>query len=114
MNQNRPSFGKHRVSKFFNMLPAALMASVLVAADLAGTAPFKSFIGEAQARIGRPWTPVSAAGVARRTTVRRSAIYLNTLPAACVRTAINGLVLWRCGGTYYQAYGSRYVVVRVN
>jgi hypothetical protein len=27
---------------------------------------------------------------------------------------VNGVVLWRCGATYYQAYGSRYVVVYVH
>ena len=54
---------------------------------------------------------------ARRTTrrvVRRSSIYVATLPAACARTSVNGTVVWRCGGAYYQPYGGRYVVVYVD
>ncbi|MDW9619345.1 hypothetical protein [Sinorhizobium meliloti] len=72
------------------------------------------FIGNAQARVGRPLTP---AGVARRTTrrtIRRSAIYVAALPAACVKTSVSGTVLWQCGATYYQPYGGRYVVVYVD
>lgn len=75
------------------------------------------FIGDAQARVGRPLTPASVAGVARRTTrrtIRRSAIYVAALPAACVKTSVSGTVLWQCGGTYYQPYGGRYVVVYVD
>jgi hypothetical protein len=72
---------------------------------------------EALARVGRPATPGSVAGVARRTTrrtVRRSAIYVNTLPAGCVRVTVYGTLVWRCGGTYYQPSGSTYVVVYVD
>ncbi|TIX43166.1 MAG: hypothetical protein E5V36_12330, partial [Mesorhizobium sp.] len=71
----------------------------------------------AEARVGRPLTPRSVAGVARRTTrrvVRRSTIYVAALPPACVSTSINGATVWRCGGTYYQPYGGRYVVIYVN
>ena len=67
--------------------------------------------------VGRPATPGSVAGVARRTTrrvVRRSAIYVGALPAGCVRTSVNGTVVWGCGGTYYQPYGGRYVVVYID
>src|SRR5262245_47200325 len=76
----------------------------------------KTFVSEASARVGRPLTPASAAGVARRTTnrvVRRSTIYVNTLPAACAKVVINGVTTWKCSGTYYQLYGTRYVVVYV-
>jgi hypothetical protein len=55
--------------------------------------------------------------VARRTTrrvIRRSTVYVAALPAGCVRTSINGVVLWSCGGVYYQPYGGRYVVVYVD
>ena len=75
-----------------------------------------SLVKPAEAVIGRPWTPGSVAGVARRTTrrtIRRSAIYASTLPHGCVTVIINGVTTWRCGATYYQAYGSRYVVVYV-
>ncbi|MBP2237013.1 hypothetical protein J2Z31_003527 [Sinorhizobium kostiense] len=86
--------------------------------DIAGvTMPQLSFIADAQAVVGRPATPGSVAGVARRTTrrvIRRSTVYVSTLPAACVKTTVNGIVIWRCGGTYYQSYGGRYVVVYID
>ncbi|TIV69479.1 MAG: hypothetical protein E5V89_18640 [Mesorhizobium sp.] len=91
-------------------------AVALMFAGLVET-PFASFVGDAQAKVGRPLTPGSVAGVARRTTrrtIRRSTIYVTRLPAGCVRSSINGTVLWHCGGTYYQPYGGRYVVVHVH
>ncbi len=57
-------------------------------------------VPSAEARIGRPATPLSVAGVARRTTRRTVARinYYNVLPGGCY---------WRapyhyCGGVYYQ------------
>ncbi|AZO69465.1 MAG: hypothetical protein E5Y88_30625 [Mesorhizobium sp.] len=79
--------------------------------------PAGSIVSSAEARVGRPLTPGSVAGVARRTTrraVRRSTIYVAALPPACVRTSINGATVWQCGGTYYQPSGGRYVVIYVN
>jgi hypothetical protein len=76
-----------------------------------------SFTSEAEARLGRPLTPVSVAGVARRTTrrvVRRSAIFVSTLPAGCGQVNINGAMYWQCGATYYQQSGAQYVVVYVD
>jgi hypothetical protein len=76
-----------------------------------------ALISAAQARVGRPLTPGSVAGVARRTTrrvVRRSTIYVSTLPRSCVRVTINGAGYWHCGSRYYAPYGHRYVVVYVN
>lgn len=73
--------------------------------------------GKAQARIGRPLTPVSAAGVARRTTrrvIRRTAIYVSALPRNCSTVVIEGTRLHLCGGTYYQPYGNQFVVVNVD
>ncbi len=75
-----------------------------------------SFTSDAEARIGRPLTPLSYAGVARRTTrrvVRRSAIYVSTLPAGCGQVNINGAMYWQCGATYYQQSGTQYVQVYV-
>src|SRR5262245_9552444 len=83
----------------------------------ATTVPVLSVVTDAQAVVGRPATPGSAAGVARRTTrrvIRRSSVYVNTLPKGCVRTSVNGAVVWRCGPTYYQPYRGRYVVVYIN
>ena len=71
----------------------------------------------AAAVVGRPATPVSAAGVARRTTSRMiyaTSVYVATLPAGCTTVIIEGTSLYSCGGTYYQPYGTQYVVVTVN
>jgi len=101
------------------LVSAAILTAVVLADGWtgSGSAPSGTIISSAEARVGRPLTPGSVAGVARRTTrrvIRRSTIYVAALPAACVRTSVNGVTVWRCGGTYYQAYGGRYVVVYVN
>jgi hypothetical protein len=73
-------------------------------------------VKEAQAIIGRPLTPVSVAGVARRTTRRMivaSSVYVATLPPACTTVIIEGTMLHQCGATYYQPSGNQYVVVNV-
>ena len=88
-------------------------AGLLIDTDLGSWFAKGPLVPDAQARVGRPLTPVSVAGVARRTTrrtIRRSTIYLNTLPVGC--PLVNGLYF--CGGTYYQPYGGRYVVVYVD
>lgn len=75
-----------------------------------------SVIKEAHAVVGRPLTPVSAAGVARRTTRRMivaTSVYVPTLPPSCTVVVIEGTSLHQCGATYYQASGSQYVVVNV-
>jgi len=79
--------------------------------------PGSGSVTEAEARIGRPATPVSVAGVARRTTrrtIRRSTIYRATLPKGCSTVVIEGTTLHQCGGTYYQPYNNQYVVVYVD
>lgn len=67
----------------------------------------------AEARIGRPLTPGSVAGVARRTTRRaiRRGAYYNVLPSGCVSRTMYGYAVWDCRGTYYQSSGSGYVIV---
>ncbi len=99
------------------------MACVLLAAGfvpdgtLAPWLPGSLTVSDAHARVGRPATPTSRAGVARRTTrrrVRRSTVYVATLPSSCTEVIIEGTVLMDCGGTYYQASGSQYVVVYVD
>jgi hypothetical protein len=70
----------------------------------------------AEARVGRPATPGSVAGVARRTTrrmVRRTSVYVATLPTGCQTVNVEGTTLQQCGSTYYQASGSQYEVVEV-
>ena len=73
-------------------------------------------MNEAHAVVGRPLTPVSAAGVARRTTRRMivaTSVYVATLPPSCTIVVIEGTTLHLCGTTYYQASGTQYVVVNV-
>ena len=68
----------------------------------------------AEARVGRPLTPASVAGVARRTTRRtiRRGAYYNALPSAtCVAATVYGYAVYDCGGIYYQNSGSGYVIV---
>ena len=103
------------------MIRVLVIGCCLLAADLLTDGPFNSRIlqkTEAEARIGRPLTPVSVAGVARRTTrrtIRRTSVYVATLPAGCTTVVIEGATLQQCGGTYYQPYGgNQYVVVNVD
>lgn len=75
-----------------------------------------SLATEAHAVVGRPLTPVSYAGVARRTTRRMiyaTNVYVATLPPACTVVVIEGTTLQQCGGNYYQASGNQYVIVNV-
>jgi hypothetical protein len=99
------------------ILCTAVAGFAMLAADIFLPMPFGSFVSEAHAIVGRPATPGSVAGVARRTTrrvIRRSAVYVAALPTGCVRTSVNGVVIWRCGGVYYQPYDGRYVVVYID
>ncbi|MDM9625397.1 hypothetical protein QTL95_05795 [Rhizobium sp. S152] len=70
----------------------------------------------AHAVIGRPLTPLSYAGVARRTT-RRAVVGTTTtvavLPAGCVYGAYYGGYYYRCGSGYYAKSGNVYVRVVV-
>ncbi len=73
-------------------------------------------IREAEARIGRPATPLSVAGVARRSTrraIRRTTVYVASLPRGCRTVVIEGMALHQCGPTYYQPYGNQWVVVNL-
>jgi hypothetical protein len=80
---------------------------------------FAMFVGagDALAVVGRPLTPVSYAGVARRTTRRNVAATsyaqpttvvvapVTALPAGCARAAGGGAVVYSCGGgVRYQPY----------
>ena len=101
---------KRRRSKVLSVAVAGL---AMLAVDIVPM----PFVSEAHAIIGRPVTPGSVAGVARRTTrrvIRRSTVYAATLPAGCVRTSVSGVMVWRCGGVYYQPDGGRYVVVYID
>lgn len=72
---------------------------------------------QVEARVGRPATPVSVAGVARRSTrrvIRRSTVYVATLPRGCTTVIIDNVSVYSCGGTYYQPYQGQYVVVVID
>jgi len=89
---------------------ATLRATLLSAAAIVGLGalPAAGMLiapGEAHAVVGRPLTPVSYAGVARRTsrrvsrrTVARTTAAMTTLPAGCVAAG----AVYTCGTTQYQ------------
>jgi Flp pilus assembly protein CpaB len=81
----------------------ALLVAAVVACGVAGSVDWSrsdglSFsVDAAQARVGRPLTPVSVAGVARRTT-RRAVVggaVVGGAAAACVRVLVNGRYVCR-------------------
>lgn len=68
----------------------------------------------AYAVVGRPLTPMSYAGVARRSarrTARRTSRRINALPSGCVYGLYYGAYYYKCGGTYYARSGGAYVQV---
>jgi len=77
----------------------AMLAAAAIVCGVSGSADWSSDNGltlsveRAQARVGRPLTPVSVAGVARRTT-RRAVVGGAAVGAAvarpCVRVLVNG------------------------
>ena len=74
---------------------------------------FFELTSSAEAVVGRPLTPLSAAGVARRTTRRviRRGAYIASIPRACPYGTYYGYSLYYCGGKYYQRSGSGYVII---
>ncbi len=104
----------------FNKMSKAILLSTLALFSVLAvevTLDAGLIVHQAHAVIGRPLTPMSYAGVARRTSRRMiyaTSVYAATLPAGCRTVSIDGTSLYQCGGTYYQSSGSRYVVVRVD
>lgn len=95
----------------------ALCAGILFGLVIDGALNQGLLIKDAEATLGRPLTPASVAGVARRTTrrtVRRTAAYVSVLPAGCTTVIIEGTTLQQCGGAYYQSSGNQYVIVNVD
>ncbi len=67
------------------------------------------FVKDAEARVGRPASPGSVAGVRRRTRrrhVRRAAAAstVATLPAGCVTVVTGGRTYYQYGTVYYRPY----------
>ena len=90
------------ICKVRNVIVAAIVGAggLFVSEDLWTTASPASFMTQAEARIGRPLTPFSVAGVARRTTRR-----------AVAAGAIAGGAYYGSGYGYgygYPAYGGSY------
>ena len=79
----------------------ALLVAAIVACGVAGSVEWSrsdglSFsVDPAQARVGRPLTPVSVAGVARRTTRRAVVGGAVVGGAACVRVLVSGRYVCR-------------------
>ena len=106
----------------YNKLLFALsLAGVLTFTDLRierqGSVPLSiGFATPAEAVIGRPLTPLSYAGVARRTTrrvVTRTTTTIAVLPAGCRYGPYFGGYYYRCGAYYYAKSGNVYVQVIV-
>jgi hypothetical protein len=82
-------------------LKRALLAAAVVAFGISGSVDWSQTGGlslsveSAQARVGRPLTPVSVAGVARRTTRRAVVGGAVVGGAACVRVLVNGAYVCR-------------------
>ena len=106
------------MSQMSKLRTAAIGIGLIAAATIVdGWLPIGFAMKDAEARLGRPATPASVAGVARRTTrrtIRRTSVYAATLPRGCRTVVIDGTSLHQCGGTYYQPYGGKYVVVNVD
>ena len=80
--------------------------------------PNLSIIKNAEARMGRPASPNSVAGVHRRTrrrTARRvtAGTRVRTLPTGCTTVVTRGVKYHRCGGVYYRPYYEGNTVVYV-
>jgi hypothetical protein len=78
-------------------------------------------VKHAEARLGRPASPNSVAGVHRRTrrrTARRvtTGRRVRTLPAGCKTVTMRGVKYHNCGGVYYRPFyeGDRVVYVVEN
>jgi hypothetical protein len=82
------------------MFAAALVCGVLLSIQWPQGSGVILSVDTAQARVGRPLTPVSAAGVARRTT-RRAVVGgaavggAVVVAPACVRVLVNGVYVCR-------------------
>ncbi|UZE52192.1 hypothetical protein ONR75_17635 [Rhodopseudomonas sp. P2A-2r] len=92
------TFGARRVFLMAAVIAAGISTSIVSPPGEGGGMGLS--IGSAQARVGRPLTPLSGAGVARRT-VRRHVYRAQVVAApvvvapACVRVRVNGVYVCR-------------------
>jgi len=115
MNMNR---SRSRAPSHLSIGKAVALATITAITALTAdmTVNTHLIVTDAAAVIGRPATPMSYAGVARRTTRRMiyaTSVYVATLPANCSTVVVEGVSLHQCGSTYYQPSGGQYVVVQV-
>lgn len=105
--------------KTARIIVGAALATLFAVTDIdwEPQGPMLNLLGApAQARPGHPLTPLSYAGVARRTSrrvARRTAYRVSTLPGGCVYGFYYGNHYYNCGGIYYERSGSVYVQVIV-
>ena len=78
-------------------LATALSAGSLFVSEKVSLDQPSSFISQAEARVGRPLTPMSYAGVARRTTRRAVAVRATVYRPGCIQAVdAYGRIYWRC------------------
>jgi len=77
------------------LVAAVITVGVCGSIDRSQTGGLSWSVESAQARVGRPLTPVSVAGVARRTTRRAVVGGAVVGGAACVRVLVNGAYVCR-------------------
>jgi hypothetical protein len=106
-------------------LSFAIAASLVVLGAATDNGPLLLGGSDAHAVIGRPLTPVSYAGVARRTTRRSvyagaatgyaypaptavvaSSGVVTALPANCAQQTASGTIIYQCGSVAYRPYYS--------
>lgn len=99
-------------TSFVFFLIGTFVVSTLI---IAGSVVFFAGEKDAHAIVGRPVTPVSYAGVARRTSRRTTTrvVAASTYPAGavtalpstgCARISRAGTVYFQCGASYYRPY----------
>ena len=85
--------------KFILLVAATLGCGIFGTIEWSRNDGLALSIQSAEARVGRPATPMSVAGVARRTTRRAvvggAAVGAATVGAACVRVLVNGRYVCR-------------------
>lgn len=107
----------YKVSRSWILFTALLLP--LVAIDFSAVElPILVALNTAEARVGRPASPTSVAGVKRRTrrrTTRRVAVgtRVNTLPRGCTKVIKRGVTYHHCGGVHYRPYYQGNTVVYV-
>lgn len=118
---------------------SAIVFASLALVEIDTAKPFQiTMMKEALAVVGMPRTPVSVAGVARRTAVRTTAVVatsaavastaakppptsaatafpvgtvISALPAGCANVQLKGVTYFNCQGTYFRpAYQGQNVV----